>query len=121
MAERTPRSEAGAGGAVRGGSQERGEVLDQGRRPGVGQAEVPVPALPLLREEARLDEAVEVLARRRGRDPRDAGQFGGGPRAAVEERQAHRGPGGFGERRREPGQRGRRRIGSAGHVSRAGG
>jgi hypothetical protein len=72
---------------------ELGEALDQVGRLRTGQAHVPVPTLAFLREQAAGDHEVQVSGRRRGGHAGLARQFGGGPRPAVEQRQAEAGAG----------------------------
>ncbi len=74
------------------------QVLDQFGHLRVGQADVTVPPLVLLGDQADGGEAVEVLARGRAGHVGVPGQFARRPRPAVEQGQAERRPGAVGER-----------------------
>ena len=77
-----------------GDGAERLDDLGDGRP---GQAEVAVAPVALDGEEARVDEASEMLAGRRPSDAGLAGQDAGGQRAAVHEREQDARPGRLGE------------------------
>ena len=83
-----------------------GEGLDQLRGGRRRDPQVAVPPLPFLGEQATGDQLVEVLARGRPRDAGGRGELAGRPRGAVEQGQAHAGPGRVGQQRGQPGDRG---------------
>ena len=105
----TARSDCGAGAGRRPGPARSSTSCAV---PAVGQPQVPVPALPLLGEQAAGHQQVEVLARGGPGDAGGGGELAGRPGAAVEQGEAHPGAGRVGQQARRAGRATRRRTGA---------
>jgi len=91
----------------------RDELLDQVRRPVVGEPEVAMPPLPHLDQKTALDEPVEMLRRGGTGYLGGTGEFAGGPGTPVQQGNAERRAGLIREKRSQCSEAGGLRVGHA--------